>query len=159
MAYVARTIKARLEAQSRVDSTTKSVIFVISTYGIGKERILSEVASQCSCKIYVTTKKMAVLKCLQLPDYNIFTNDPKDSAIHVKGMDFLGETFPFFKVSSHLFPGTSDRPQRTTGGPEKRQFYVCRHKTMSFKQACYEVFECVVESIVADAFAKSNNTK
>lgn len=58
---------------------------VISTYGIGKERILSAVAQACGVKICVTDKKLAVLRCLELEDYDIFTTDPDETPVHVKG--------------------------------------------------------------------------
>lgn len=42
-------------------------VILISTYGIGKERILSAVAATTGLRLAVTEKKLAVMRCLNLP--------------------------------------------------------------------------------------------
>lgn len=78
-------------------STSKSTLFLISTYVIGKEKILTAVARKCDCLIYVNERKLSILKCLKLEDMGIFTTDPTASNVHVVGWSFLGETWPYFR--------------------------------------------------------------
>ena len=60
MAYVVDTI-ARLMAQPA------RRVYLISTYNIGKERILLAVHRQCGCKIGVSERKLGTMQCLELP--------------------------------------------------------------------------------------------
>ncbi|BBN03501.1 DNA ligase 1 [Marchantia polymorpha subsp. ruderalis] len=75
----------------------RSTLFLISTYVIGKEKILTAVAKRCNCLIYVTEKKLSVLKCLNLENIDIFTTDPSATNVHVVQWSFLGETWPYFR--------------------------------------------------------------
>ncbi|KAL2645294.1 hypothetical protein R1flu_012881 [Riccia fluitans] len=75
----------------------KSTLFLISTYVIGKEKILTAVAKRCNCLIYVTEKKLSVLKCLNLENFEVFTTDPSATNVHVLQWNFLGETWPYFR--------------------------------------------------------------
>ena len=68
VAYVADTI-ARLMAEP-----TRRV-YLISTYNIGKERILLAVHRQCGCKIGVSEKKLGTMQCLELPGEKLSTSD------------------------------------------------------------------------------------
>ncbi|KAK3285179.1 hypothetical protein CYMTET_7194 [Cymbomonas tetramitiformis] len=94
VAYVTTTIQENMKASA---ANGTSIMFVISAYSIGKERILSSVAKKCGCKIYVPERKLEVLRRLELEDFGIFTSDPTSSCVHVHGMDFLGDTFPYFR--------------------------------------------------------------
>ena len=78
-------------------SCNKSTLFLISTYVIGKEKILTAVAKQCGCLLYVTERKLSILKCLNLEDMGIFTTDPTATNVHIVGWSFLGETWPYFR--------------------------------------------------------------
>lgn len=42
-------------------------LFLISTYGVGKERLLAAAAAATGCRIAVTPRKLATLRCLDLP--------------------------------------------------------------------------------------------
>ncbi|KAL3698658.1 hypothetical protein R1sor_012734 [Riccia sorocarpa] len=75
----------------------KSTLFLISTYVIGKEKILTAVAKRCNCLIYVTERKLAVLKCLNLENFDVFTTDPSATNVHVAQWNFIGETWPYFR--------------------------------------------------------------
>ncbi|KAH3765677.1 DNA ligase 6 [Pelomyxa schiedti] len=70
-----------------------SVLFLIGTYSIGKERILLKVAESCATKIYVTTDKYNILTHLAL-DMSIFTTDPSQSNVHVVPMNSVN----FYKL-------------------------------------------------------------
>jgi len=87
----------RVARQGGMASTSKSTLFLISTYVIGKEKILAAVARKCDCLIYVNERKLSILKCLKLEDMGIFTTDPTASNVHVVGWSFLGETWPYFR--------------------------------------------------------------
>ncbi len=60
MAYVADTIARLMAAPTRR-------VYLISTYNIGKERILLAVHRQCGCKIGVSERKLGTMQCLELP--------------------------------------------------------------------------------------------
>lgn len=83
--------------QGGMGSSSKSVLFLISTYVIGKEKILTAVARRCKCLIYVNERKLSILKCLKLEDMGIFTTDPRATNVHVVEWSFLGETWPYFR--------------------------------------------------------------
>ncbi|KAI5056524.1 hypothetical protein GOP47_0028342 [Adiantum capillus-veneris] len=74
-----------------------STLFLISTYVIGKEKILSAVAKRCKCLIYTNERKLGILKCLDLENVDIFTTSPSATNVHVVSWNFLGETWPFFR--------------------------------------------------------------
>ncbi|KAM7278267.1 hypothetical protein ACFE04_005401 [Oxalis oulophora] len=74
----------------------KSVLFLVATYVIGKEKILVEIARRCGRKVYVDAKKMAVLRVLGMEE-GIFTEDENESDVHVVGWNVLGETWPYFR--------------------------------------------------------------
>lgn len=75
----------------------KSVLFLVATYVIGKERILLEISRRCNCKIHVDGRKMSVLRVLGYGDGGVFTEDASKSDVHVVGWNVLGETWPYFK--------------------------------------------------------------
>ena len=64
MQYVADTVGKLIEEQKQQNIKR---IYVISTYVIGKERLLLAVHRKTGCKIGVTQQKMDTLKCLELP--------------------------------------------------------------------------------------------
>ena len=64
MEYVADTVSKLIEEQKQQNIKR---IYVISTYVIGKERLLLAVHRKTGCKIGVTQQKMDTLKCLDLP--------------------------------------------------------------------------------------------
>ncbi|KAL6766970.1 LIG6 [Auxenochlorella protothecoides x Auxenochlorella symbiontica] len=75
-------------------------VILISTYGIGKERILSAVAATTGLRLAVTEKKLAVMRCLNLPGLDvdgIFTSDFSSTPLHVTPWGFIGESWPFFR--------------------------------------------------------------
>ncbi len=59
--YVASTV-AKLLAESRTGGPSR--VFVVSTYVIGKERILIAIHRRCGIKIGVTPRKLGVMRCL-----------------------------------------------------------------------------------------------
>ena len=70
-------------------------LFLISTYGIGKERILSAVAAAANCAIQVSSEKHAALSCLGLADMHIYTT--ATSPVRVVSWGVLGEVWPYYK--------------------------------------------------------------
>lgn len=75
-------------------------LYLISTYLIGKERILAAVAATCGCRIAVTPRKLALLRCLDLPGLDVdrvFTTNAASTPVRVVEWGFLGETWPFFR--------------------------------------------------------------
>nr|XP_043615439.1 DNA ligase 6 isoform X2 [Erigeron canadensis] len=75
----------------------KSILFLIATYVIGKEKILVEVSRRCGRKIYVDDKKMGILQTLGFGDDGVFTDKECESDVHVIGWNVLGETWPYFR--------------------------------------------------------------
>nr|GME05264.1 DNA ligase 6 isoform X1 [Ipomoea batatas] len=78
------------------EGSVKSVLFLVATYVIGKEKILMEIARRCQRKIHVENRKMLVLRILGHGD-GVFTEDESETDIHVVGWNVLGETWPFFR--------------------------------------------------------------
>ena len=64
--YVASTVGRLLDEQKQQGLKR---IYVISTYVIGKERLLVAIHRQTGCKIGVTQQKLDTMKCLDLPGY------------------------------------------------------------------------------------------
>ncbi|XP_065848576.1 DNA ligase 6 isoform X2 [Euphorbia lathyris] len=75
----------------------KSVLFLVATYVVGKERILLEIARRCRRKIHVDGRKMEVLRVLGHGDCGVFTENGSESDVHVVGWNVLGETWPYFR--------------------------------------------------------------
>ncbi|MCO5548636.1 hypothetical protein L7F22_002095 [Adiantum nelumboides] len=73
------------ELQQRQGSST---LFLISTYVIGKEKILFAVAKRCKCLIYTNERKLGILNCLDLDNLNIFTTSPSATNVHVVSWNF-----------------------------------------------------------------------
>ncbi|GIL67665.1 hypothetical protein Vafri_21002, partial [Volvox africanus] len=75
-------------------------LYLVSTYVIGKERILLAIRQRCGVRVYVPESKIAVLHLLGLPDKQLsdtFTTDPRVTPVHVVSWGTLGETWPFFR--------------------------------------------------------------
>ncbi|KAL6993986.1 Ligase [Sarracenia purpurea var. burkii] len=79
------------------EGSMKSVLFLVATYVIGKERILVEVSRRCNRKIHVDGRKLAILCVLGFEKDEVFTEDESDSDVHVVGWNVLGETWPYFR--------------------------------------------------------------
>ncbi|KAL3644358.1 hypothetical protein CASFOL_012290 [Castilleja foliolosa] len=86
--YIVRVIE-------KVD--VKSVLFLVATYVVGKERILMEISRRCNRKIHVSGEKISILRALGLGECGVFTEDELESDIHVVRWNVLGETWPYFK--------------------------------------------------------------
>lgn len=74
-----------------------SVLFLVATYVIGKEKILFQIASRCNRKIMVDARKMTVLRVLGHSESGVFTEHESESDVHVVGWNVLGETWPYFR--------------------------------------------------------------
>ena len=72
-------------------------LFLISTYVIGKERILQAVFKQCNLKIHISDRKSGIMACLPGLPEDMFTSNPHETPVHVVPWGFLGETWPFFR--------------------------------------------------------------
>ncbi|KAJ7975786.1 DNA ligase [Quillaja saponaria] len=75
----------------------RNVLFLVSTYVVGKEKILLELSSRCKRKVYVDAKKMNVLRVLGYGESGVFTEDDSESDVHVVGWNVLGEAWPYFR--------------------------------------------------------------
>ncbi|KAK6927904.1 DNA ligase, ATP-dependent, C-terminal, partial [Dillenia turbinata] len=75
----------------------KSVLFLVATYVIGKERILLEISRKCGCKIHVDGRKQMILQVLGFGESGVFTADENASSVHVVSWNVLGETWPYFR--------------------------------------------------------------
>ncbi|KAL4435464.1 hypothetical protein ABPG77_006226 [Micractinium sp. CCAP 211/92] len=75
-------------------------LYLIATYGIGKERLLTAIHDRCGIQLHVADRKHAVMQRLDLPGYDpaqLFTTDRSATPVHVVQWGFLGETWPFFR--------------------------------------------------------------
>lgn len=87
--------------------TCIKTLILLSCYSIGKEKVLWDISMRTDQLIYVTEKKLKMLKCVQ--DYaNIdvssrivqrCTTDPNETDIHCIPMGVAGEVWPFFRPS------------------------------------------------------------
>ncbi|XP_020536811.1 DNA ligase 6 isoform X2 [Jatropha curcas] len=75
----------------------RTVLFLVATYVVGKERILLEIARRCKRKVHVDGRKMEVLRVLGHGESGMFTEDETESDVHVVGWNVLGETWPYFR--------------------------------------------------------------
>lgn len=69
-------------------------LYLISTYVIGKERILLAVHERLGLRICVTARKLAVLRATGISQDVLeaaFTTDPRVTPVHVTSWGFLGE--------------------------------------------------------------------
>ncbi|KAM6541940.1 hypothetical protein CsatB_006387 [Cannabis sativa] len=84
----------------QAETFNPKTLFLIGSYTIGKERLFLEVARVLRKKIYITTAKLRILKCLGLPkeDMQWFTPNEKESQIHVVPM----WTIASFKRLKHV---------------------------------------------------------
>lgn len=92
--YIVEVIE-RIGVQN--EGQLKSVLFVVATYVIGKERILIEISRRCNRKIHVDGRKMAILRALGLGEEGVFTEEEGESDVYVVGWNVLGETWPYFR--------------------------------------------------------------
>ncbi|KAK9116185.1 hypothetical protein Sjap_015132 [Stephania japonica] len=92
--YIVRTIE-RIRAENV--GVVKSVLFLIATYVVGKERILIQVSDRCGCMIHVDGRKMKTLDVLGYGERGVFTEDACASDVSVVGWNVLGETRPYFR--------------------------------------------------------------
>eukprot|EP00980_Cylindrotheca_fusiformis_P031443 scaffold26371_cov117-Cylindrotheca_fusiformis.AAC.1 len=95
---IASQTKELLSSQS-----TKTLV-LLSCYSIGKEKVLWEASVRSNQKLYVSERKLRMLKCIQLQEtlesYQIIsrcTGDPSKSDIHVIPMGLAGEMWPYFR--------------------------------------------------------------
>ncbi|KAJ4866657.1 DNA LIGASE 6 [Raphanus sativus] len=78
--------------------TERKVLFLVATYVVGKEKILIEISKRCKRKIFVDARKMSILNVLGFDgESGMFTEDKKESDVHVVGWNVLGETWPYFR--------------------------------------------------------------
>lgn len=103
--YVAQTVQDSIKAQSgavglkrksRAISNQHETLYLISTYVIGKERILQEIFRRTGMPVYIHDRKAGIVENLQL-DMSMFTKSPEKTPIHVVKWNFLGETWPYFR--------------------------------------------------------------
>ncbi|KAG1346971.1 DNA ligase [Cocos nucifera] len=92
--YVVSTIK-RIRDQNK--GPRETILFLIATYVVGKEKILLEISRRCDCLLHVDCRKMGILSVLGFGDSGVFTEDISASNIHVIGWNLLGETWPYFR--------------------------------------------------------------
>eukprot|EP00898_Chlorokybus_atmophyticus_P005360 jgi/Chlat1/5825/Chrsp4S06177 len=90
--YVAEVIHRTMQ-----EIPDEKTLFLIATYVIGKEKILSAVAERCGCLVHVDQKKLSTLECLQLPNMHVFTTDSAATPVHVVSWNYLGEAWPYFR--------------------------------------------------------------
>ncbi|KAK9946785.1 hypothetical protein M0R45_012230 [Rubus argutus] len=84
----------------QAETFNPKTLFLIGSYTIGKERLYLEVARVLRKKIYVTSGKLHILKCLDFPEEDLqwFTLNEHESQIHVVPMWTLAS----FKRLKHV---------------------------------------------------------
>ena len=96
ISYIVKTVSSELNTEITATRPWPCII-LISTYVIGKEKILEQVARAAGgFKLYVDERKQGILSCLDI-DMDIFTRDSESTPIHVVKWNFLGETWPYFR--------------------------------------------------------------
>ncbi|XP_071712903.1 DNA ligase 6 isoform X2 [Rutidosis leptorrhynchoides] len=75
----------------------RTVLFLVATYVIGKEKILVEISRRCNRKVHVDDRKFSILRTVGFGDDEVFTNEESKSDVHVIGWNLLGETWPYFR--------------------------------------------------------------
>ena len=94
------------QTHEALSSSSAKTLVMLSCYSIGKEKVLWEASTRTNQLLYVTEKKMRMLKCVQLHDsqedayqkiVNRCTEDASKSDIHVIPMGLAGEMWPYFR--------------------------------------------------------------
>lgn len=68
-------------------SMEESVLILIGTYTIGKERIVKQIAKSIGSKIYCDTRKSLIFKCIEDPElHRLMTDDPFKAQVHVTNL-------------------------------------------------------------------------
>jgi ATP-dependent DNA ligase I len=83
------------EVAERLKGDAKKLCLV-STYCIGKERVLDKISNVTGSKIFVDDRKYEILSLLGM-DMAVFTTNPIGAATHVVKWNTLGETWPYFR--------------------------------------------------------------
>lgn len=133
--YVSRVIKEDLESLIK-----RKTLYLISTYGIGKERILQAVHQATGLPLYVSDRRADILACLDDLPPSTFTTDATATPIHVTNWGVLGETWPYFKPN---FTSMEDlrqqyKAERVVGFVPTGWLYEMKKETFSMrtKDAC-----------------------
>eukprot|EP00803_Ostreobium_quekettii_P008788 evm.model.scf_1474EXC.2 EVM.evm.TU.scf_1474EXC.2 scf_1474EXC:16266-31624(-) len=132
--YVATQIAGLLKAEAEGGH---KCAFLISTYGIGKERILLEVHRRCGVRISVTDRKYGVLQCLEWENESfsdIFTVCAEQTPVRVVRWNFLGDVWPFFKPNF-----VNMEAYRAEAGVDKVVGFVPTGWTYDSKRASFDV--------------------
>jgi glyoxylase-like metal-dependent hydrolase (beta-lactamase superfamily II) len=77
-------------------TASKSTLILLSCYSIGKEKVLWECSRRAGQPIFVTERKLKMLRCCKEPT-EMFTLDPAETDIHVIPMGLAGELWPYFQ--------------------------------------------------------------
>ncbi|CAI6007101.1 unnamed protein product [Closterium sp. NIES-65] len=98
-AAAASVAAASAEEQQRKPHSNDRVLILVSTYVIGKEKLLLSTASHCHTRIVVDPAKLNTLRSLDLTpaELAVFTTDPAASPVHVVRWGVLGDVWPFFR--------------------------------------------------------------
>jgi len=80
-------------------------LILLSCYSIGKEKVLWEASTRTNQMVYVTEKKLRMLKCVEGHDdvssqiCHRCTRNGDEADIHVVPMGLAGEMWPFFRAN------------------------------------------------------------
>jgi DNA ligase 1 len=76
---------------------TDKVLILISTYNVGKERLILSIARTFGLRIYAPPRRIKTLSLLGIneTDMKYFTTDRSKASIHIVSMGFLASTFPY----------------------------------------------------------------
>lgn len=77
---------------------TDATLVLVSTYVVGKERILIQLARKLRLRIFMPARKLRILELLGLEPRDLawVTTDRRQASVHVVGMDAVGRAFPYF---------------------------------------------------------------
>jgi hypothetical protein len=78
---------------------TDQTLVLISTYSVGKERLIISIARTFGLMIYAPPQRVKTLRLLGIEeaDLNYFTSDRSKASIHIVSMRFLATTFPYIQ--------------------------------------------------------------
>ena len=102
---------------------TDKALVLISTYNLGKERLLAAIARTYGLLVYAPPARYRMIMLLGLSpsDIALFTTRRELADIHIVSMDFIGKSFPYMQpqyenLDSYLAAANANAARAAAGG-------------------------------------------